>query len=154
MERKPTEASPTTGQGPPSSSPERLAALGPSCHSTESAGLLIGSCPSQWAWAPADTMATRHTLPQRHLMARGWAVVPVKEEGFEAWAPGLTESLVGMATPGGEAVGRSSRMARSYQPRVNMEGNGCLRAAFARTLPKPSCHVCRTLGRQPEVQTS
>lgn len=47
-------------------------------------------------------------------MVGGWAVVFVKEEGFEVWVLGFIEFLVGMVILGGEVVGRSFRMARFY----------------------------------------
>ena len=60
----------------------------------------------------------------------------------------LRECLAGTAPRKEKRAGSSSRMAASVG--VYGEGNGRLRAAFARTPPKPSCHVCRVLGRQPE----
>lgn len=89
---------------------------------------------------PADAMATRRLAEAGHSRD--------SEEGFEAWALRRRRSLWQAPPPGGEACWEQLQKGSLPTAGVNREGNGCLSAAFARTPPKPSCRVCRTLRRQ------
>ena len=89
----------------------------------------MGPCARRMLWQPGAW--------------RRRAIPGDSEEGFEAWAPRLGESLAGTTACRRSVLGKLQRGSLPTAG-VTREGNGCLSAAFARTLPKPSCCVYKS----------